>query len=43
MSLVVLYVHRHLRVYYGRGEWGRGMEVGEQGDYIPIATLSLPE
>ena len=22
---------------------GRGMEVGEEGDYIPIATLSPPE
>ena len=27
------------------GEKGeeRGMEVGEEGDYIPIATLSPPE
>ena len=26
------------------GEWGEGgMEVGEEGEYIPIATLSLPE
>jgi len=23
--------------------WGVGMEVGEEGDYIPIATLSPPE
>ena len=23
--------------------WGGGMEVGEEGDYIPIATLSPPE
>ena len=22
---------------------GRGMEVGEEGDYIPIVTLSPPE
>ena len=26
----------------GGGEKG-GMEVGEEGDYIPIATLSPPE
>ena len=27
------------------GDWerGGGMEVGEEGDYIPIATLSPPE
>ena len=26
------------------GRWGKGgMEVGEEGDYIPIATLSPPE
>ena len=25
----------------GGGEWG--MEVGGEGDYIPIATLSPPE
>ena len=27
----------------GRGEGGEGMEVGEEGEYIPIATLSPPE
>ena len=28
----------------GRGEGGKGdMEVGVEGDYIPIATLSPPE
>ena len=32
------------KAYKGRGEGGgRGMEVGEEGDYIPIATLSPPE
>ena len=25
------------------GEGGGGMEVGTEGDYIPIATLSPPE
>ena len=25
------------------GGGGGGMEVGEEGDYIPIATLSPPE
>ena len=25
------------------GEKGRGMEVGAEGDYIPVATLSPPE
>ena len=25
------------------GNGGRGMEVGEEGEYIPIATLSPPE
>ena len=27
----------------GGGGGGGGMEVGEEGDYIPIATLSPPE
>ena len=27
----------------GEKEGGGGMEVGEEGDYIPIATLSPPE
>ena len=40
---VVLNVHRNHKAYYGRGEGGkRGMEVGGEGDYIPIATLSPP-
>ena len=26
-----------------KGGGGKGMEVGEEGDYIPIATLSPPE
>ena len=38
---MVLNVHRRL---IRDGEKGRrGMEVGEEGDYIPIATLSPPE
>ena len=46
---MVLNVHRNQKVYYERGEWGGGvgggvgMEVGGEGDYIPIATLSPPE
>ena len=36
---MVLNVHRNLKAYGGGG----GMEVGEEGDYIPIATLSPPE
>ena len=41
---MVLNVHRNRKAYQGRGEWGeRGMEVGEEGDCIPIATLSPPE
>ena len=26
-----------------KGGGGGGMEVGEEGDYIPVATLSPPE
>ena len=42
---MVLNVHRNRKAYLGRGEGGGGggMEVGEEGDYIPIATLSPPE
>ena len=41
---MVLNVHRNYTAYYGRGEWGEGaIEVGGEGDYIPIATLSPPE
>ena len=41
---MVLNVHRNHKARWGRGE-GReeGTEVGEEGDYIPIATLSPPE
>ena len=36
---MVLNVHRNHKAYEGRGEGGgRGMEVGGEGDYIPIAT-----
>ena len=39
-----LSVHRNDKAYQGRGEVGEGgMEVGEEGDYIPVATLSPPE
>ena len=38
---MVLNVHRRLIRDGEKG--GRGMEVGEEGDYIPIATLSPPE
>ena len=42
---MVLNVHRNHKAYYGLGEGGGrgGMEVGREGDYIPIATLSPPE
>ena len=41
---MVLNVHRNHKAYWGRGEGGEGsMKVGEEGDYIPIATLSPPE
>ena len=37
-------VHRNHPAYWGRGEGGKGgMEVREEGDYIPIATLTPPE
>ena len=45
MVEVLLYVHRNRRLIRDGesvGEEG-GMEVGEEGDYIPIATLSPPE
>ena len=38
---MVFNVHRNNKAYLGRGEGGMG--VGEEGDYIPIATLSPPE
>ena len=41
---MVLNVHRNHKAYYGQGECGEGgMEVGEEGDYIPIAALSPQE
>ena len=41
---VVFNVHRNHKAYQGRGEGGKGgMEVGAEGEYIPIATLSPPE
>ena len=49
---MVLNIHRNSKVYLGQGkcgvgvggEGGRGgMEVGEEGDYIPITILSPPE
>ena len=44
MVHMVLNVHRNNMVYLGWGDGGDGgMEVGEEGDYIPIATLSPPE
>ena len=40
----VLNVDRNHKAYLGRGERGEGgMEVWEEGDYIPIATPSPPE
>ena len=41
---MVLNVHKNRTAYWGQGERGEGgMEVGGEGDYIPIATLSPPE
>ena len=43
---MVLNVHRNHKAYSGKGGGGgegRNMEVREEGDYIPIATLSPPE
>ena len=40
---MVLSVHRNHKAYQGRGGGEGGMEVGEEGDYIPIATPSPPE
>ena len=40
---MVLNGHRNHKAY-GRGEGDEGgTKVGEEGDYIPIATLSPPE
>ena len=40
---MVLNVHRKHKAYLGRGEGWVGREVGEEGDYTPIATLSPPD
>ena len=44
---MVLKIHRNHNVYYwgggGGGGGGSGREVGGEGDYIPIVTLSPPE
>ena len=40
---MVLNGHRNHKAYWGRGEGDGGVEVREEGDYIPIATLSPPE
>ena len=41
---MVLNVHRNHTAYSGQGEGGQGgMEVGGEGEYIPIATLLPPE
>ena len=42
---MVLNVHRNRTAYsVGTGRRGEGvMELGGEGDYIPIATLSPPE
>ena len=37
---MVLNVHRNHKAYLGRGERGKGVEVGEGGDYVSIATLA---
>ena len=38
---MVLNVHRNHKAYQGQGEGG--IEMGKEGDYVPIATLSPPE
>ena len=39
---MVLNGHRNYKAYQGRGGGGGGDMEGEEGDYIPIATLSPP-
>ena len=36
---MVLNVHKNHKAYSGRGEGG-GMEVGGEGEYVPIATVT---
>ena len=43
LSKPVLDVHRNHMAYQGRGGGGRVDKEGEEGDYIPIVTLSPPE
>ena len=38
---MVLNVHRNRMAYEGRGKGGK--EVGGEGDYVPVGTLSPPE
>ena len=40
---MALNVHKNHKAYLVTKGGERGMEVGEEGDYIPIATLSPPE
>ena len=40
---MVLNVHKNHGLIRDGGREERGMEVGREGDYIPIATLSPPE
>ena len=40
---MVLNVHRNHMLIRDVEKGEGGMEVGEEGDYIPIATLSPPE
>ena len=41
---MVLSIHRNHKAYEEWGDGGEGgIEVVEEGDYIPIATLSPPE
>ena len=37
---MVLNVHRNHKAYKGRGEGGRGMNVGEEGDYTYRYTVT---
>ena len=39
VNMVLINVHKNHRAYLGLGEGGGGMEVGEEGDYIPIVVM----
>ena len=41
--MVLLTSSETVRLIRDGEKGGGGLEVGEEGDYIPIATLSLPE